>query len=102
MATVVSILTPSANASQNPALVPCTAPGVAGKFVAMVAPETNTEPPGVTAMFWPRLLSEPPMQVEDKNDWPLGLISVRKAVVAEKMPAEAVPPGPVRGAAKAT
>ena len=53
----------------------------------MVAPESNTEPPGVTAMLWPRLLSEPPMQVEVENVWPLALISVRKAVVAETMPA---------------
>ena len=57
----------------------------------MVAPDI-TVPPGVTAMLWPRLLSEPPMQVEDENGAvPVGLISVTKAVIAATIPANAVP-----------
>src|ERR1022692_4524718 len=52
-------------------------------------------------MLWPRLLFDPPMQVLDENDWPLGLISVRKAVVAETIPAYAVPEAGGGGTARA-
>jgi hypothetical protein len=62
-------------------LVVCTAPVVAGKFVATVAPETYAAPTGVTAMLWPRLLSAPPMHVDEENVWPVELISVKKAAV---------------------